>query len=198
MKRLYIFDMDGTLIPGSTASLEIAKVTDTTHLLAEMEEALSNQAMTGLDFAQRIHELWGTPDAEIVKKAFQQCPKLRNIEKTLSHIKESGHVSCMMTLSPDYFAHRFFSYGFDYIFASTLPDKVLNGQKKVSLAKELCVELDISFSQSAVFGDSSTDVPLMQELPQSVAVNGKGQIHEHCAHAYAGEDLWEAFSLLNG
>jgi phosphoserine phosphatase len=52
--RLVIFDMDGTLLPGSTACKEIAKHANTLHELLELEERFAAGGMDTADFADAL------------------------------------------------------------------------------------------------------------------------------------------------
>jgi len=203
-RKLYIFDMDGTLIPNTTACLEIARHTNTIHTLKEMEANLIGEKNSCVTFAKKAHETWGVLDKKIVKNSFVNCPKLMNIKKTTQDISQRGDISCIITLSPHYFAEQFYDFGFDYIFSSKLPDKeddhfepeaILSPEDKVKIAQALAKKINCPFEQSVFFGDSFSDLPLMNHLTETVAVNGNEKINRFAKHAYQGQDLWEAYQL---
>ena len=204
-KILFIFDMDGTLLPGTTASLEIARVTNRLDQLHQLEKAFYAGQITNQHFAKTIFDEWAILSHDVVQEAFETAPKLRSIEKTLTTIHQMGGVCCLMTLSPICFAEHFRSFGFDHIFASDIPlttggpwnpDGVLHGGDKPLLAKKLADQLGIRFEKSVAFGDSMTDVPLFNALETSVAVNAKPDIQAIATHSYNGLDLEDALFLV--
>jgi phosphoserine phosphatase len=203
-KKLYIFDMDGTLLPKTTACLEIAKIMKKSHLIEHMEVKLKNKEMCDKQFGNEIYNLWGAPDPLIVRQAFENSPKLKNIKQTLQHIKSEDHVSCLITMSPQYFAHHFYEYGFDHIFSSVLPasseeafdtSKLLSPMDKLHIIKDLAEKIGVSLKNSIAFGDSRSDLHIMSELQETVSVNGDEHIIDLCKYKYAGDDLWEAYQM---
>lgn len=197
--------MDGTLLPGTTGMLEIAKILKQVEILHDFENQYREKKLTPVQFAESIYLLWGSLEPETVKEAFIQAPKLANIEMVLEKIAQQGDVSCLITSAPDFFANHFYDYGFDYIYASqpfTLidkqftPERVLHAHDKPQIAKRLCSELNIPFTSAIAFGDSHSDSALFEELTHTVAVNGDQYIKDIARHHYQGVDLLEAFSLL--
>lgn len=204
MSRLFVFDMDGTLLPFTTAMLEIAKIMGNMEKLVGLEKHYVEGKLGSTQFAEEVYNLWSTISEETVKKAFIETPKLKNIKEALQKIKSHGAVSCLITSSPTFFADHFYDYGFDYIFASkpfTLtervftPQHILYGKDKPVLAKELCQKLKIPFEETVAFGDSISDVHLFQELKHTVSVNGDAHVKELAKFHYSGMDLLEALAL---
>ncbi len=203
--RLYIFDMDGTLLPKTTASLEISKITGHTKELQTLEAHYKEKQIDSNHFATTVHKLWGKLPYHIVLKAFHASPKIHNISEVLTHISAKGDVSCLITSSPHFFANLFYDYGFNYIFSSQMHnlakgslhiEKILKPEDKPVFAKHLCAKLDIDFQASAAFGDSMTDVPLFQNLQHTVSVNGDEKVKPYAKHHYEGHDLMQAFQLV--
>jgi phosphoserine phosphatase len=62
--RLLIFDMDGTLLVQTTASLEIAKATGTLDQLHALENSFADGQIDAFRFAQEITALWGIIDKQ--------------------------------------------------------------------------------------------------------------------------------------
>ncbi len=58
MSALHIFDMDGTLLRDSTASLEISHRRDQVAELEDLETRFAASEITAVDFALAIRELW--------------------------------------------------------------------------------------------------------------------------------------------
>lgn len=203
-KRLFIFDMDGTLIPTTTAAVEISKVTGHLHELEELEKQWNSERIDIQGFVAYLTDLWAEISEETIRQAFQASPKLKNIPEALSAIKDIGGISCLMTMSGDFFAHFFYDYGFDYIFASSFPipkgrsshPYILKPEDKPVIAEQLCQIIDTDFNHTVAFGDSISDFPLFKRLQHTVAVNGNEKIKGLAKHIYDGEDLLEALSLV--
>jgi phosphoserine phosphatase len=208
MKKLYVFDMDGTLLPGTTGTLEIAKELGQLDLLAALEKEYYEKRITNTQFAKAIFDLWTPLSPSTVKKAFAAAPKLTNIEKVLKEIANEGSTSCLITASPRFFADHFYDFGFDYIFASDpfsldqavdrlfFPERVLYAKDKPLLAEKLCQEKNLPFEATVAFGDSHSDSALFERLCSTVSVNGDHHINALARHHYVGSDLFEAFAML--
>src|ERR1700761_2549213 len=95
--RLFIFDMDGTLLVNTTASLEIANFTGTVDQLHLLEKSFADGVIDAFGFAQKISAFWGVLDKSIVRRAFETTPKLENIEDVTALIRRGGGRSCLIT-----------------------------------------------------------------------------------------------------
>lgn len=205
-KKLFVFDMDGTLLPGTTGMVEISKMTGHVKELEHYEIEYAEKRMDSVGFTSFLYEIWGNLSLEVSKEAFLRSPKIENIMKVTSKIAEQGHVSCLITASMSFFANHFYDYGFDYIYASTAfsphtpldMSKVLSSKDKPKIARELCQKLDLNFHDTVAFGDSVSDVHLFKELTHTVAVNGTAEIKSLARHQYQGNDLLEALYVVQG
>lgn len=204
MKKLFVFDMDGTLLPKTTSLLEIAKVIGKIEEMESLESMYYQKQIDPIALAKAIHEFCKTISHETVKSAFELTPKLHNIRPVLKRIKDEGNVSCLVTASPDFFANHFYDYGFDNIFASRpfalnedhfTPEHIIHAKDKPVLVKQLCEKLQVPFEHTVAFGDSHTDVPLFQSLTHTISVNGDHHIKDHAKHFYRGLDLMEAYLM---
>ena len=107
-KRLFVFDMDGTLLIKTTACLEIARATATLDQLHMLEKQLADGEIDAFGFAKKIGALWGMLDERIVRTAFEATPKLEKIKEVTALIRRAGGTSCLITMSPDFYAHLFY------------------------------------------------------------------------------------------
>jgi phosphoserine phosphatase len=141
-------------------------------------------------------------DEELVRTAFEATPKLENIRAVTASIRRGGGTSCLITMSPDFYAHLFYEFGFDFIGASQFPrsledeispDKILNPRDKAVLVKKWCSQLGFDMNRCVAFGDSMSDYLLFKELEHTVAVNGDPALKGLARYHYDGLDLQEAF-----
>ncbi len=203
--RLFVFDMDGTLLMKTTACVEIAKVSGTLDQLHRLEYRFASGEIDAFCFAQNIGALWGMVDEQVVRKAFDATPKLTNIEAVTSLIRRGGGKSCLITMSPDFYANLFYEYGFDFIGASRFPrssdeeikrEHILNPRDKARIVERWCNQLGFELDQCVAFGDSMSDYPLFQELQHTVSINGDARLRGLARHHYEGSDLHDAFLTI--
>lgn len=205
MKKLYVFDMDGTLLPNTTGMLQIAKLTGHVEHLECLEKKLWNQEIDNRTFAKGIFDLWEGLTPEILKESFIQTPKIGQIKEVVEKIASTKGVSCLITSAPNFFADFFYEYGFNYIYASRpfaiqerkfTPELIIGGKQKPFIAAQLCQELGLQFEQTVAFGDSLSDVPLFQRLNHTISVNGDHHIKQYAKHHYQGLYLKEALDIV--
>jgi phosphoserine phosphatase len=72
---------------------------------------------------------------------------------------------------------------------------VITPEAKVPIALELMERHGVTSDDCVAYGDSSSDVPLFQLLPHTVAVNGTPALREIAAASYEGNDLRGAYAL---
>lgn len=200
--RLFVFDMDGTLLIGTTACIEIAKASGTLAELHSLELRFASGEIDAFCFAENIGALWGMVDAQVVRNAFDATPKLANIQAVTSLIRRGGGKSCLITMSPDFYADLFYEYGFDFIGASRFPrspddpvkrEHILNPADKATIVQRWCRQLGFDLNQCVAFGDSMSDYLLFKELQYTVSVNGDTTLRDLARYQYEGSDLHDAF-----
>lgn len=204
MRRLHIFDMDGTLLPGTTASLQVARVVGGEDWLHALEEEFRLGRLDTVGFAAALHRGWhGLTEAEVAA-AFRSSPKLDGIRRTVEEIRAAGDIAAVISMSPDFFVNQWLSYGFHRVAGSEfgpLPldgagfaaDRILTFDDKPRIVAELRNERDAE--AVIAYGDSQSDVPLFGVADVSVAVNADRHVSGLATVAYRGNDLYAAYEL---
>jgi phosphoserine phosphatase len=195
--------MDGTLLPGTTASLQIARIVGGEDWLHSLEEEFRRGELDTVGFAVALHRGWQRLTAPDVTKAFRAAPKLAGIPRTVEAIRKAGDVAVVISMSPDFFVSRWLSYGFHAVagsrfppvpFAEPLdPGGILTFDDKPHIVAELRVEYDAELV--IAYGDSQSDVPLFGLADVSVAVNADRHVSGLATVAYRGNDLYAAYEL---
>lgn len=212
MTRLHIFDMDGTLLAGSTASLEIARASGTEEAIADLERRFAAGELDTRGFSTALYGVWAGLTPAHVDTAFASGPFLEGIAEVCADIRGRGEHSLVITMSPSFFAERLAVFGFDRIAASPFPDppfpappeaeRILTPEDKVRIAEEVRTALGVRPEDCVAYGDSMSDAPLFGHLAHTVAVNGDAHIAHLAAAAYRGTSLPEAYrtgrALLEG
>ncbi|MET9900016.1 haloacid dehalogenase-like hydrolase [Streptomyces sp. NPDC006446] len=208
MARLHLFDLDGTLLHGSTAPLEISRQLGLEAETMALEKAISAGLIGPPEYATRVHALWTELTEVHVTAAFDGAPWMSGIEDVWREIRENGDYCAVVSLSPSFFVERLMSWGAHAAHGSRFPAVpfaepvdpagVLSAAAKVQIADRLCEEFGVSRSDCVAYGDSLSDKDLFRAVPVSVAVNADRYLCGLATYSYVGRDLWEAYQLACG
>lgn len=206
MTRLHLFDLDGTLLHGTAAPVEISRQLGLEAEIHAIEQEFRALSIDSWGYAQRVYELWAGLTEEHVAAAFDGAPWLRRIRDTWEEIRERGEFCAVVSLSPSFFVERLTSWGAHAAHGSVFPAVpftrpiepmgILTPAAKVKIAERLCAQFGVTWKDCVAYGDSRTDADLFGVVPVSVAVNASPQLVEMATHAYQGQDLWEAYELV--
>ena len=206
MARLHLFDLDGTLLRGTSAPVEISR-----QLGLELETfALDREVSAGLigppEYAQRVHALWAELTEVHVAAAFAGAPWMTRIREVWAEIRGQGDYCAVISLSPSFFVERLTGWGAHAAHGSRFPAVpftepvdpagVLSAEAKVRIADLLCAEFGVTRAECVAYGDSGSDKALFGAVPVSVAVNADHHLAGLATHTYMGMDLWEAYELV--
>jgi phosphoserine phosphatase len=195
MSKLHIFDMDGTLLKGS-ACLEISRHVGQIDAVTAIEERWSRGEVGHVAFYELCLPLWEGLAEDDVEGVFRSTEWLDGIEEVWADIARRGEHSAVVTLSPQFFAARLLDWGLGSAHGALVeaglepvPERVLTPESKVGIALELIERLGLTAADVVAYGDSASDIPLFEHLPNTVAVNGSDSIRQVAAVAYEGSDL---------
>jgi phosphoserine phosphatase len=202
---LHVFDMDGTLLRGTTAPIELSRRLGRLEPLAELEAGFAAQRITAAQFALQMRELWGDLTTEVVAEVVGGAPWIDGIAEVCDDIAQRGERSMLITMSPDFFADHLRDFGLDTVAASRFPalpftvaldpSGILEPADKVRLTERELSELGLAHTQCVAYGDSMSDLPLFDALANTVAVNADESLEQRAARVYRGENLLEAYAL---
>ncbi|GAA0256130.1 hypothetical protein GCM10010492_66260 [Saccharothrix mutabilis subsp. mutabilis] len=203
-RRLFVFDMDGTLLPDATGMVALATALGTADAVDELERRFADGTLDTVGFTTEIHRLWGVIAPEVARAAFDGCAKLADIHRVTADIARNGDVSCLITMSQNVFADHFLDFGFDHVHASAYPaeagavvraEDVLTPESKPVIVRELCERHGLDYGDTVAFGDSGSDLPLFRSLKYTVSVNGTPSIADVSAAEYRGGSLLDAYRI---
>jgi phosphoserine phosphatase len=205
MTALHVFDMDGTLLRGTTASIELSRRLDRLEPLAGLEAGFAAERITAAEFAIEMRALWTELSAELVAEVVSASPWIDGIAEVCADIAQRRERSMLITMSPDFFAEHLLEFGIDVIAASRFPALpfsqaidpagILEPADKVRLTEEERLAHGLQPSDCVAYGDSMSDLPLFGLLENTVAVNADETLERAAAIAYRGENLREAYAL---
>lgn len=190
-KKLFVFDMDSTLIYQEVIEL-IAAYADIEDKVAEITE----RAMNGeLDFNESLRErvlllkgidattLWDElkEKIEITNGARELCKALKSLGVVMA-VCSGGFIPLASYVKEQ--------LGLDYAYANTLSlDKdnkldgtttgyVVNGEKKAELLSEIAKNHGIEIAQAVAVGDGANDLKMMSVAGWGVAWNAKPKVQK--------------------
>jgi phosphoserine phosphatase len=200
--RAHIFDMDGTLLHGTAATVLLASALGKVEALEALELRFARGEVTAVDFAHELHAMWGVVAPDVAREAFAAAPVIANVREVLADIHERGERACLITLSPDYFAEHFLDFGFDAVFGSRFPRAaglaldeagILGPQDKPRVAAQFCAGHGLDLREAIAYGDSFSDVYLFEAVGVRVSVNGDHHLAQRADIAVEGRDLLPAY-----
>ncbi|MFI6640390.1 HAD family hydrolase [Streptomyces sp. NPDC050504] len=206
MTRLHFFDLDGTLMRGSAAAVEISRQLGLLDEITELERDFVERGLSPGDFAVRARELWAGLTEEQVAAAFAGAPWLAGIQEVWAEIRERGEYCAVISLSPDFFVARLLEWGAHCAHGSLWPAVpftapvdpagILTADAKVRVAGELRARFGVAAADCVAYGDSMSDAKIFRAVPVTVAVNADHHLTGIATHSYTGGDLREAYGLV--
>ncbi|MHB1700707.1 MAG: phosphoserine phosphatase SerB [Acidobacteriaceae bacterium] len=200
-RRLFVFDMDSTLIAGEVID-ELAKLAG----VGDQVSAITAAAMRGeLDFQQsfraRVALLRGLPE-ERALAVLNSVPLVQGAERLISTLKRLGYKTAILSGGFNFFARDLQArLGVDYVFANDLDiaDGIVTGevktpivdaQRKADLLREIASRENISLSQVVAVGDGANDLPMLNIAGMGIAFHAKPLVRERAGNAlsYLGLD----------
>ncbi|MGQ4429953.1 MULTISPECIES: HAD family hydrolase [unclassified Streptomyces] len=209
MARLHLFDLDGTLMHGTSAPLEISRQLGLETETVALEQAISTGLIGPPEYATQVYTLWADLTEAHVAAAFEGAPWLARIRDVWAEIRSAGEYCAVVSLSPSFFVERLTGWGAHAAHGSLFPavpftapamdlGGVLNSAAKVVIADRLCEEFGVTRADCVAYGDSMSDKDLFGVVPVSVAVNADQHLRGLATHSYEGRDLWDAYELVRG
>lgn len=205
VSALHVFDMDGTLLRGTTASIELSRRLECLEPLAELEAGFAAERISAAEFAVEMRELWAELSTEIVAEVVVGAPWIDGIGDVCADIAGRGERSMLVTMSPDFFAEHLREFGIDVVAASRFPPLpfaapidptgILEPADKVRLTERELASRGLSRRDCVAYGDSMSDLPLFSELENTVAVNADDALEQVATFAYRGDSLVDAYAL---
>jgi phosphoserine phosphatase len=206
MPRLHLFDLDGTLLRGTSAPVEISRQLGLEAETVALDRAIAEGRIDPPEYAAQVHRLWADLTVAHVTAAFEGAPWLARIQDVWKDIRARGDYCAVVSLSPSFFVERLLDWGAHAAHGSRFPSVpfnepvdpagILSAPAKVRIADRLCAEFGLTRADCLAYGDSLSDKDLFGAVPVSVAVNADRHLSGLATYSYTGRDLWEAYELV--
>lgn len=200
------FDMDGTLIYGTTSNLFFAELLYVKKEVLDLEVQLKKGEIDSRTFMVVVSEIMNKLTVDYIKRNFDLLPIIDGIQKTLHYLRKANIVPILVTTSNILFAECFKEkFGFEQVFGTVheiLPKgrigigkRVCSSKHKIQYVQELIEGLGGTMSEVIAIGDSFSDLPLFSRVGCSVAFNYDETL-EGKADIYVKSN--NIFSILHG
>jgi phosphoserine phosphatase len=202
-----VFDLDGTLLRGTTVSLLLAQWLGREDEITELERAfhaheISNSVVAdtsaGWLAGRNIDEAW---------RVLMDGPWIDGMTETFQTLAAAG-ISLLLGTITWSFAGEMLRQHHDFAAVSgtemQADDGVLSGavsryfdeHDKARFVEDWCAQHGYSMSQVAAIGDSRSDIPLFRHVGMSVALNATPDARAVATHVIDTEDLRDVLALL--
>lgn len=180
--KVVSFDMDGTLIKGTTSNLFYAKLLDVENEVIDLENLLREEKIDSGEFMVKVSVIMKGLTINYVKENFNLLPVVKGIKETVDFFKRLRIMPIIVTTSNILFAECFKEeYGFERVYGTK--HKILEGGKigrgievcskkhKIQHVNELVLNMGGTMKNVIAIGDSFSDIPLFSEVACSIAYN---------------------------
>lgn len=184
--RLACFDLDGTLVRGTSVSQHLADRVGSSEEMAELERRYAAGEISNSVVAeQQARAYAGMPLSEIVEM-LADIPCIEGIDTTIAALRERGIESLLCTVTWRFAAGEFGRrHGFVAVSGTEIEledgvptgaiDRHFDEWDKLAFVESYCEANSISLSECIAVGDSRSDLPLFQAVGFSVALNATAE-----------------------
>ena len=205
--RLVMFDLDGTLMPGTSTTLYLAEQLGHGNQVARLEQEYRTGKIDNTAIAIQTSSLFeGVPLSDI-EALFRKAPKIANIEETITHLRQDKCIVVLGSITWSFFVKLFADeYGFDGYCGTYMASSEgkLTGQvvsvctehDKLSFFLAWRDFLGIPSDQTAAIGDSRSDHLVFQQAGLAVALNADAATRQLATVSLDTNDLMDVARLF--
>jgi len=200
MIRLACFDLDGTLVTGTSSFQFIAEKLGFGELLLEYEAKYRLGVINNIKLADETAHLFKGLPIEQIDKLLYDIPKITNIGPTISDLKRRGIVVILASVTWSFLVEPFArTYGFDSYCGTVMQVQkgLLTGevktygteQDKLEFFIKICQNHSITRNQTIAIGDSRSDHLVFRAAGMSIALNADTSTKELATHSIDTDNL---------
>lgn len=207
--KLICFDIDGVIFKDVNFWMELHKAFGTFEAGKELTKKYLHTDYDTL-VQKVVVELWKGKDAKPYYDLINSRKYLPGVKETFEYVKKKGLVTAIITSSSIDMARRVQKdYGVDYVSGNQLVIKEgkVSGEflwpigagkeKKASILRHLCEDLNIKPEQAIYIGDSDTDIEAFKTVGISIAFNSDSEeLKKYATHVVDSKDLSDVIKHL--
>jgi phosphoserine phosphatase len=206
--RLACFDLDGTLVRGTSVSQHLADRFGQSEQMAELERRYAAGEISNSVVAEETASSYRGIPLEKVVTHLSDIPCIKGIDATLAVLGERQIESLLCTVTWSLAAEEFRRrHGFAAVSGTEIEldfDGVPTGQvkrhfdewDKLEFVRSYCETSNIDLAACIAVGDSRSDIPLFEAVGFSIALNATPQAREAATVAIDTETLTDVLNVI--
>lgn len=201
------FDLDGTLLRGTTVSLMLAQWLGQDEEISQLEEAFHAGEISNRVVADATASWLAGQSPADAWRVLAKGRWIAGMAETFQTLAAAGANLLLGTITWSFVAERLSDrYGFAAFSGTELQvtDGVLSGSvtryfdehDKLRFVQQWCHRNGFSMGEVAAIGDSRSDVPLFRRTGTSIALNATPDARAIASHVLDTDDLRDVLVLL--
>ena len=196
--RLVMFDLDGTLMPGTSTTLYLAEKLGHGDRVAHLERDYRTGKIDNTTVAIETGALFEGVSLTDIEALFRKAPRIANIKETVARLRQQDCVVVLGSITWSFFVSLFArEYGFDDYCGTSMECR--NG-KLTGRVVDICTEHDklsfflawrdqlgIPHDHTIAIGDSRSDHPVFEQAGLAIALNADAATRQLAAIAAVHE-----------
>lgn len=202
-----VFDLDGTLLRGTTVLRLLATHLGHAKEVAELDRAISAGEISSQVIADRSAAWFAGCSVAEMGDVLATGPWIQGIAETVSALSDAGTRVLLGTITWRFAAELLGDqFGFDAVSGTELhaDGDALRGtiarhfdeHDKARFVEDWCGANGFTFEQVAAVGDSRSDIPLFERVDRAVALNATPDAKRAATHTLNSDDLRAVLPLL--
>jgi phosphoserine phosphatase len=208
--RLACFDLDGTLVVGTSVCLHLAEKLGHLEILKHLEARYTSGEVSNAVVADGIGPYYANQSLDTIETHLADVPIIKSVPSVLAILKTQGIESIICTVSWRFVAQMVAKrFGFvdasgcemhsdENGFLSGCVSKQFDEFDKLEFVKAHCAARRIPLSQVFAVGDSRSDIPLFGAVGFSVALNATAAAKAAASVAIDTDDLSNVLGVIPG
>jgi phosphoserine phosphatase len=208
LKKLFIFDMDSTLIEQEVIELIAARANVEAQVAEITERAMNGELDFNASLAERVALLKGIESTSLFDELKTQLVFTNGVKELCKVLGKTGVKMAVLsggfTPLAKYVAGEL---GLDYAHANNLEDEdgkltgktygeIVNGDKKAELLQRIAAENNIELDQVCAVGDGANDLPMMGVAGFGIAWTAKPVVQEKAPSRLNSGSLRDVLYIL--
>lgn len=181
--RLACFDLDGSLVHGTSTCQHLSRSLGHEHILKSLEEQYARGEISNAEVAEADAQYYAGLSLAQVEEKLADIPLIDGLAQTIEALRSRGIPSIICTVTwkfaAEILAKRYGFLGASGCEMSLSSNGLLSGRvskhfdehSKLNFVREYCKVHGISMDSAFAVGDSRSDIPLFGAVGFSVALN---------------------------